>query len=60
MSPLTGFARFYLHSALLAYNALIFNRVQRADNSQKHVHYHLHLSALHMTEDGRSGAKILL
>ena len=55
MSPLTGFAPFCLHSALLAYNALIFNRVQRADNSQKRVHYHLHLSALHMTEDGRSG-----
>ena len=60
MSPLTGSALFCLHSALLAYNALIFNRVQRADNSQKRVHYHLHLSALHMTEGERSGAKFLL
>ena len=39
---------------------MIFNGVQRADNSQKRVHYHLHLSALHMTEDGRSGAEFLL
>lgn len=37
---------------------MIFNGVQRADNSQKRVHYHLHLSALHMTEDGRSGGGI--
>ena len=60
MSPLTGSALFCLHSALLTHNTLIFNRVQRADNSQKRVHYHLHLSALHMTEDGRSGAEFLL
>lgn len=60
MSPHTGFALFCLHSALLAYNALIFNGVQRADNSQKRVHYHLHLSALRMTEGGRSGAGFLL
>ena len=60
MSPHTGFALFCLHSTLLAYNALIFNRVQRADNSQKRVHYHLHLSALRMTEDERSGAEFLL
>lgn len=60
MSPLTGSALFCLHSALLIHNTLIFNRVKRADNSQKRVHYHLHLSALHMTEDGRSGAEFLL
>ena len=60
MSPHTSFASFCLHSALLAYNALIFNGVQRAGNSQKRVHYHLHLSALRMTEDGRSGAEFLL
>lgn len=60
MSPLTGSALFCLHSALLTHNTLIFNRVKRADNSQKRVHYHLHLSALHMTEDGRSGAEFLL
>ena len=58
MSPLTGSALFCLHSALLTHNTLIFNRVKRADNSQKRVHYHLHLSALHMTEDGRSGGGI--
>ena len=58
MSPHTSSAPFCLHSALLAYNALIFNGVQRADSSQKRVHYHLHLSALHMTEDGRSGGGI--
>ena len=60
MSPHTSFASFCLHSALLAYNALIFNGLQRAGNSQKRVHYHLHLSALRMTEDGRSGAEFLL
>ena len=54
--PIKCFALFCLHSALLAYNALIFKGVQRVDNSQKRVHYHLHLSALHMTEGGRSGA----
>lgn len=54
--PIKCFALFCLHSALFAYNALIFNGVQRADNSQKRVHYHLHLSALRMTEGGRSGA----
>ena len=60
MSPHTSFAPFCLHSALLAYNALIFNRVKRAYNSQKRVHCHLHLSALRMTEDGRSEAEFLL
>lgn len=58
--PIKCFALFCLHSALFAYNALIFNGVQRVDNSQKRVHYHLHLSALHMTEGGRSGAEFLL
>ena len=60
MSPHTSFTPFCLHSALLAYNALIFNGVQRADSSQKRVHYHLHLSALHATEGRRSGAEFLL
>ena len=60
MSPHTSFTPFCLHSALLAYNALIFNRVKRADNSQKRVHCHLHLSALRMTEGERSGAEFLL
>lgn len=58
--PIKCFALFCLHSALLVYNALIFKGVQRADNSQKRVHYHLHLSALHMTEGGRSRAEFLL
>ena len=58
--PIKCFALFCLHSALLVYNALIFNGVQRADNSQKRVHCHLHLSALRMTEDERSGAEFLL
>lgn len=58
--PIKCFALFCLHSTLLAYNALIFNGVQRVDNSQKRVHYHLHLSALRMTEGGRSGAEFLL
>lgn len=30
--PIKCFAPFCLHSALLAYNALIFNRVKRADD----------------------------
>lgn len=58
--PIKCSALFCLHSALLAYNALIFNGIQSVDNSQKRVHYHLHLSALRMTEGGRSGAGLLL
>lgn len=58
--PIKCSALFCLHAALLAYSALIFNGVQSVDNSQKRVHYHLHLSALHMTEDGRSGGVVLV